>query len=231
MEENYFSEKIKVDSNVKNTKKSVSVSTLIISIITTIVFIFIVITKWPNILGFVGIDQSQKDQLSVGWLSVGADVIFTWTITNDWDIVNYTHTIKSLEFWEIWLKSSKINLSNYSNEVYLEWIVERVHQWLPIVLVDTIYSLDLEDWILEEEDLSWVNYDLKYLPKLGIYLDFEFFQKYSLLNDGAWWTLKMKKSDTNQIINLSYFNCSKTNNNQNCDRFHEMFSEFLHRNL
>ncbi len=224
MNENYFSENIKVEQKHIKQGKSVSVSTLVISIITTIVFVFIVINKFPDIMSILGVEKNNKDQISVQWLSIGDDITLTWVIKNDWDIINYTHTINSLEIGEIWLKSSKINLNNYSSEVYLEWIVEKIHQWVSIVSVDTIYSLEIDDEVLDDQDLSWLNYSSKYLSNVGIYLDSDFFQKYSLLNDWNWWALKIKNSDTNQIINLSYFKCSKTDNNQNCDRFNEMFS-------
>jgi hypothetical protein len=53
-----------------------------------------------------------------------------------------------LEFGEIGIKSSTINLNNYSDEVYLEGIVEKIYQGMPIISVDTIYSLDLMDELL-----------------------------------------------------------------------------------
>jgi hypothetical protein len=36
--------------------------------------------------------------------------------------------------------------------------------------------------------------------------------------------LKIKNIETNQIINLDYFQCSTAVNDQNCDRFNEMFA-------
>ena len=224
MNDNYFSENFKVESKQNKQSTSVSFSTLIISIITTVVFVVIIVSKRPNIISFVGVWSNHEEQISTWLLNVWDDVSFTWVINSNGDIINYTHTINLLDLGEVGLKSSKINLSNYVDEVYIEWIVERIYQWVPIVSVDTIYSLNLGDELLEE-DMTWNNNDFKYLPNIGIYLGSDFFQKYSLLNLWEGWILKIKNSDTNQIINLNYFKCSKSNNNQNCDRFNEMFSE------
>jgi putative copper export protein len=60
MKENYFLDNTSESSKTKPNKQSVSMSTLIISIITTIVFVFIVINKWPNILDITGWQYEDK---------------------------------------------------------------------------------------------------------------------------------------------------------------------------
>jgi|GEM_PF-3733601 uncharacterized integral membrane protein len=54
MNENYFSDNTKESIKTKSSKKSVSMSTLVIAVVTTMVFVFIVINKWPNILDLAG---------------------------------------------------------------------------------------------------------------------------------------------------------------------------------
>lgn len=220
---NYFSESITVDPKPKKQKKSVSIPTLIISIIATIVLVFIIASKRWDMISFIGIDSDT--QTSNTQFNIGDEVSFSGTIYDDGDILNYTHSIESSEFGKLALKSSKINLNNYKNDVFIEWIVEKIYQWMPIIWVSTIYSLDMQEEEIEWDNLSWLNYESMFLPKLGIYLDAEFFQKYSLINEWDGWVLKIKDTNTNEIINLNYFKCSSSDNNTNCERFEKTFSE------
>ncbi|HPK27602.1 MAG TPA: hypothetical protein PKX34_00065 [Candidatus Absconditabacterales bacterium] len=228
MNDNYFSEKITVEPNHKRQKKSVSISTLIISIITTIVCVFIISSKRENIISLFGFDSQIQEQNNDTQTNIGDEISCTGKMYDDGDILNYTHSLESLEFGKLALKSSKINLNNYKNEVYIEGIVEKIFQGTPVVSVSTIYSLDIEE-LNENEDeneekLLEMDYESKFLPNIGIYLDNKFFQKYSLLNEGEAGILKIKKSETNEIININYFICSNSDNNKNCDRFNNMFS-------
>lgn len=224
MNDNYFSDNNKenITSNNLN-KKSVSISTLIIAIVTTMVFVFIVINKWPNIISFTG--WTFEDKLTDSYdFHVWDDLKLTWNITDDGDIINYTHVLSSLEFGKIGIKSSSINLNNYSDEVYLEGIVEKIYQGMPIISVDTIYSLDIEDGLFTWDILSWDDLRSEYLANVWFYFDAKFFEKYSLVNKGEAWTLKIKNIDTNQILNVSYFKCNTSVNDQNCNRFNQMFA-------
>lgn len=224
MEQNYFTENLKPEKNVAKVNRSVSLSTLIISIITTIVFILIIVSKWPAIVWLVWIDPTSKETV-VAEISVWDYLVLTWFVQNDWDITNYTHTIDDVEFGKVGLKSSKVNLNKYSKEVYLEWIVEKLYQGMPIISVDTIYYLDLDDEEIFEEDPDWMSFDSKYLPSLGVFLDSDFFEQYSLINEWSNGILKIKNIETNEIAEINYFNCLTSDNNKNCDRFNEMFKE------
>lgn len=221
---NYFSENITVDPKPTKQKNSVSIPTLIISIIATMVFVFIIASKRWNIMSFIGLD-SQEEQTSNTQFHIGDGISFSWRIYDDWDIINYTHSIESAEFGKIALKSSNINLNNYKDDVFVEWIVEKIYQWMPVVWVSIIYSLDIQEEDIEWDELWELSHESVFLPKIGIYLDEEFIQKYSLLNEWEWWILKIKDSDTNEIINLNYFKCSSSDNNTNCERFNKTFSE------
>jgi len=223
MNENYFSDNTKESIKTKSSKKSVSMSTLVIAVVTTMVFVFIVINKWPNILDLAGWKFEDKVTDSYDF-NVWDEFTFTWTITDDGDIINYTHILLSLEFGEIGIKSSTINLNNYSDEVYLEGIVEKIYQGMPIISVDTIYSLDLMDELLSWDILSWDDLKSEYLANIWLYFDTKFFEKYSLINKWEEWILKIKNIDTNQITNISYFKCTTSINDQNCNRFNQMFA-------
>ena len=146
MRDDYFAENM--GSNIHTTKqqpkKWVSIATLIISIIAVAILTLIVSAKWDNVLQWLWIQEQTDDEVSDVNFSIWDDVELSGIIVSDGDMTNYTHTINT-EFWLIWLKSSKINLNNYSKEVSLEWFVEKFYQWIPVVSVSSIYEIDFDD--------------------------------------------------------------------------------------
>ncbi len=224
MNENYFEENSKWGSQTNNSKKAVSIPTLIISIITTIVLVIIIVAKWDSIMEVFGVQKTGSEISALNALQVWDQVSLSWNFFDGWDIVNYTHILDSDEYWEIWIRSQNINLNNYNDEVYLEWIVEKTYQWIPIVSVDTIYSLDMEEELTGDVEDEIEESETKYLSNVWLYFDEDFFQNYSLVNEWNDWILKIKDIKTNEIISLDYFKCSESVVSQNCDRFNEMFA-------
>ncbi len=226
MDNSYFEENTQSSEVKKVNKNSVSIPTLIISLITTIVLVVIVINNFGNIKEMFGFESEIQEIWNFEKLVVWDEVKLSWDIFDDGDLVNYTHVFDSKEYGELWLKSQNINLNNYDEGVYLEWIVEKIQQWIPVIEVDTIYSLAMDEEVeeIEDEELTWDVVETKYLSNVWLYLDWEFFERYSLVNEWDAGVLKIKNIETNQIINLDYFTCSTSINEQNCDRFNEMFA-------
>ena len=77
MNDNYFSEKITVEPNHKR-QKSVSISTLIISIITTIVCVFIISSKRENIISLFWFDSQIQEQNNDTQTNIGDEISCTW---------------------------------------------------------------------------------------------------------------------------------------------------------
>lgn len=215
MRDDYFAENM--GKNVHNTKqqqkKWVSIATLIISIIAVVILTLIVSAKWDNILEWIWVEIQSEDEISDVNLSIWDDVELTGVIVSDGDMTNYTHTITT-EYGIVGLKSSKFNLNNYSKEVSLEWIVEKFYQWVPVVSVSSIYEIDFED---EMEEIMW-NIQKKYLPKVWMYFDENFFEKYSLINEWNGSVIKIKELESSQIIEIQYFKCDANSLNENCDK-------------
>lgn len=223
MKDDYFAENI---SSYSHTPKKwnwwVSVATLIISMVGTAIFVLLIVAKWNNILSIFWVDEVEQTQEIDVNLSVWDDVELTWIISQDGDMVNYTHMIKSEEYGLLWLKSTKINLNNYTSEVSLEWIVEKIYQWVPIVLVDSIYAIEFEDIEdVDTGDVEKVVVQPKSLSDLDMYFDEKFFDKYALINEWDNGVLKIKDLESNQIISISYFKCNKNSINENCDKLVE----------
>lgn len=226
---NVFNQNVS-DVPIKSAKNYVSLPTLIISLITTVVFVIIIFSNWQNIMDFVWVESSENIQVDWEILSIWDEVMWSGELDDDGDIVNYTHSLDLDAYWEVYLKSSTINLTNYEWKVYFEWIVDRIYQWVPIVSVDTIYSLE-DDFSLSWLDLSWNDEKSMYLPKLWIYLDSNFFENYDLVNNWEYWEIKIKHLDTNKIIVVSYFKCENGNNERDCERFNDIFSQTSSQNF
>ena len=230
MENSYFSEdhgihQIKVN---KPKSKSVSIPTFIISLIMVAALVIIIFLKWDDIMWFFWIEQEIENTEESQLLSVWDEVKFSWSIRADWDMENYTHSYVSSEYWVIWLKSKSVTLNDYSDNVYFEWIVEKIYREMPIVLVTTIYSMEFDDventW---DDTQTWENLEPldKYLPNLGLYFSEEFFQKYSLVNEWDWSLLKIKDLETNIIHSINYFKCdTKPQSSENCEYLRDFYS-------
>ena len=225
MNDNYFAENSKWNDQISSSKKTVSIPTLIISIMTTIVFVIIIVAKWGSIMELFGVENIDSETSVSSVLEIWEQVSLSWQIFDGGDIINYTHIIESNEYWELWIRSQNINLNNYDGEIYLEGIVEKIWQWVAIIKVDTIYSLDMEEELTGnvEEEIEWS--ETKYLSNVWLYLDEDFFENYSLINQWSDWVLKIKDIETNEIISLDYFKCDTSISSQNCDRFNDMFSD------
>ena len=230
MENSYFSEErgineIKVN---KPKKRTVSVSTFIVSLIMVAALVSIIFFKWNDIMWFFWAEGESDEEEVVQWLSVWDEVAFSWSIKADWDMENYTHSYISKEYWVVLLKSKNLILNNYSDNVYFEWIVERIYRDMPIVLVTTIYNLEndeeentwdvVETW--ENDEIQW-----KYLNNLWLYFGEDFFQKYSLVNEWDWSFLKVKDLETNIIHSINYFKCNTVSeSSENCTHLNNFYS-------
>lgn len=213
MNDNYFNENMGwMNPNMKS-KWWISFSTLIISMIATAILAFLIAAKRDDILWMFGIDRDVDIYGTETDFSIWDEVELTGIIASDGDMTNYTHTINT-QYGLFGLKSSKIDLNNYRWEVQFEWFIEKFHQWVPIVSVSSIYELEFEEEILED---TWEK-QAKYLPKIWVYFNEKFFEKYALINEWDWKSFKVKELDSNQIIEVQYFKCDNNSLNENCNK-------------
>lgn len=229
MENSYFSEEHGINQvKVNKPRKWVSVPTFIISLIMVACLVVLLFLKRDDIMWFFGAETDwQETEIDQG-LSVWDEVAFSWNIKNDWDMVNYTHSYISDEYWTIWLKSSKLNLNEFAQNVYFEWIVEKISHEIPIVNVTKIYNIEENEQELTWDSIeSWENIETndKYLPKLWLYFGEDFFEKYSLVNEWDGSTLKIKDLETNIIYTINYFKCNTSNNSENCNHLNNLYSQ------
>ncbi len=105
--------------------------------------------------------------------SIWIKIMKTWILSWSDNISKYTHTLDVLSWTEIlWLKSKNIDLSIYTWEVKIKWVVEDINEWfvtIEVENVDIVYtpsSINLLSWdisILSWENLSWDNLTWKNL--------------------------------------------------------------------
>jgi len=144
--------------------------------------------------------------------SLGEEVYLQWEIKIDGDIT-HPYTIDDIKYWEIWIKSDSINLSNYIWFVELTWIVEKFYQGNPIVKVISLSGSLSETWHLNValNDDWWV-----YIVWAWIQFLPSFFDEYVLLNEWENWEIHIQNIETGKEYVLNYFRCNSSDPNKNC---------------
>ncbi len=205
-----------------NPKKWVSRTTFIIVVITTIVVSFIVYQNIDNIQElFIGNNTENTQEIS--GLHIWDSVNISGLLVSNGDGILYSHTIDTAKYHQLWLKSRKINLNEYTGYVTLQGEVERLQWSLYIVEVTEISGSKIANSSLWDVT-TWEYNSGKYFPQAGIFFPTEFFTQFELLNQGEWGELKVKNLWSNQEITIKYFSCDTTNPSKNCDQLEANFS-------
>lgn len=200
----------KNDSMIWSQKRSVSFLTLFIVIVCTFVLTLLVFKNFDRISS-----RFSSSIESTTWFEIGQEVSLSWLLQADGDLISYTHTLTMADAMIVGLKSRTLDLSIYSGQVNIQWIVEKELNDIFIVEVNTI------SWSLAS---TWSTGTVLgsggglYFPQAGIYLPVEFGQRYALLNQGEWGILKVQNLSNNQIILISYFVCNSSDPNKNCSQ-------------
>lgn len=171
-----------------------------------VVLLFLWLIYWK----FLG-DHDREDIDNFDF-SLGEEVYLQWEIKIDGDIT-HPYTIDDIKYWEIWIKSDSINLSNYIWFVELTWIVEKFYQGNPIVKVISLSGSLSETWHLNValNDDWWV-----YIVWAWIQFLPSFFDEYVLLNEWESWEIHIQNIETGKEYVLNYFRCNSSDPNKNC---------------
>ena len=151
--------------------------------------------------------------------SLGEEVHLQWEIKIDGDIT-HPYTIDDINYWEIWIKSDSINLSDYVWFVELTWIVEKFYQWNPIVKVISLSGSLSESWHLNVDlnDDWWV-----YIVWAWVQFLPSFFDEYVLLNEWDNWEIHIQNIESGKEYVLNYFRCNSSDPSKNCKWLIESF--------
>ena len=154
--------------------------------------------------------------------SLWEQVYLQWEIKADGDIITHTHTINDPSYGIIWIKSDKINLSDYVWFVELTWIVEKFYQWDPIVKVIALSWTVSE--VEEETDIVLDGNAGVYFKSAWIQLLPSFFDEYVLLNEWENGEIRIQNIESWKEIVLNYFRCNSSDPNKNCKWLTETFA-------
>lgn len=169
------------------------------------------------------LDKNEWDQHKDVDFSLWEEVYLQWELKSDGDIITHTHTIDDVNYWEIWIKSDSVNLSDYAGFVELSWVVEKFYQSNPIVKVYSISwtKVGSGDGI----NMVFDGDNGYYIPEAGILFLPGFYEEYLSLNDGKDWKILIKKIDSWEEVTINYFRCNAADPNRNCKWLNETFAK------
>lgn len=199
--------------NSQHPKKSISILTLFIVIICTFACAFFV---------FKNIDtMSSRFSSSVEtstWFQIWQEVSLSGILQSNGDLISYTHTLTLSDARIVGLKSKTLDLSIYTGNIDIYWIIEKELSNLFIIEVSTVSWTLVSTWTTQQLLWSWSGI---YISQAGIYLPAEFGQKYTVLSQWENGVLKVQNILTNQIVSVSYFVCKTSDPNKNCSQLQQ----------
>lgn len=214
----YFSQKFNQKQFYAPAKnKWVSYGMFIIVLLSIIVFMIILFSKWDSIKGIFGWNREGIEVTNGTTLYIWDRLALTGAITDDGDIVNYTHKLYHADYGTIGLRSSRIDLSQYEGEVFVEWRIVAVFEETPIMEVESVNV----PGILEETGVLVSTGT--YVADAGIFFSPEFFAVYSLDSQTSD-SIKVRNLKTQQTMQIDYFRCTTSNANRDCAALQKTFS-------
>ena len=169
------------------------------------------------------LNDYEKENNHVIDFSLGEEVYLQWELKEDRDFATHSHIINDLNYWEIWIKSDSVNISNYSGFVQLTWIVEKFYQWNPIVKVRNL-SWEVSTLVDDQNLMFDDNAGYSYIPEAWIQFLPAFYEEYLPLNDWKNWKIIFKNIESEKEIEIDYFRCNSSDPNRNCKWLSETFA-------
>lgn len=194
-------------------KRSVSLLTLFVVIISTFVLAFLLFKNFDTISSWF----SSSIQESTGF-QIWQEVSLSGELQANGDLISYTHTLTMADASIVGLKSRTIDLGVYTGNVDIQGTIEK--QFNDMYIVEVTFA----SWNLLGSWMTWASLwsgSWIYFAQAWIYLPAEFGQKYAVLNQWENGMLKVQNIATNQIILISYFACKATDPNKNCKQLQQ----------
>jgi len=209
-------------------KRWVSIATLIIAITTTLAISFFVFKNIDNIKELISWEKvavvvTEKTNEIYVWSIIETE----WLLSDDGDLVNYTHRLHTSTYGTLWLISKNINLGDYQWTIEIKWVIEKL-KW-DMFIVD-VFSVIWEK-VPEEELLSgdieldiWATNSWKYIKDAGLFLSEDFLTKYEIVSISSEKVI-FKNLITNKIIYLQPFVCDTKSDTKNCKKINESYKQ------
>ncbi len=199
-------------------KNGVSVWLLVLIIIITFLFAFLLFKNLGNIGGwFSGAPTTWQSST----FSIGQSVSLSGTILQNGDYVAYTHTLTLADASIVGLKSSTVDLNSYAGLVLVQWIVEKQSNGMFIIEVTSASG----SWaVATGAVVNTMTQNGSYISSAGIYFPQSFGNSYSLQNKGENNEIKVIRTSNNQAISIAYFNCTTSDESKDCSKLVKTFS-------
>ncbi|MCX6823078.1 MAG: hypothetical protein NTX91_03745 [candidate division SR1 bacterium] len=199
-------------------KNGVSVWLLVLIIIITFLFAFLLFKNLGNIGGWFSGTPTTGQSSS---FSIGQSVSLSGTILQNGDYVAYTHTLTLADASVVGLKSSTVDLNSYAGLVLIQGIVQKQSNGLFIVEVT---SASGSGAIATGAVANTMTQEGSYIAPAGVYLPYNFGNRYTLQNKGEGNEIKVIRTSNNQAISLSYFTCTTSDESKDCTKLVKTFS-------
>ncbi|PJA49223.1 MAG: hypothetical protein CO170_00180 [candidate division SR1 bacterium CG_4_9_14_3_um_filter_40_9] len=213
-------------------QKGGSKFTTFLTVITIVFLVFVAYKNMDNITQLLG--GGAVNTGTTSGLQIGQQVAIEGTLTANGDYINYTHQLETTSDGIFGLKSKTIDLNQYSGTVSIEGTVEKDlgptqsgnSEMYIIDVINIIGNIALSGDMVGEIVPNGM-----YIEKAGLYLPEDFFANYALLNSGESNVVKVQKIGGTQTINIQYFTCKTSNQNENCTTLSKNFSSSNEKTL
>ena len=207
-----------------NSSKRSNVLLKVIIVLISILFVaFIWYEKWDQIQESI-YENMQKNIETWTNLFINDEISLSGKIADNGDLISFSHTLGTQEYGLLWLKSKKIDLFKYKDNVYIQGIVSDIKNNTPIIEVTSIVSLDTDilSGDISEEDS--INSGIVYINNAGLFFEPEFFLTYKILSSDNG-EIKIQTNDEKKNITINYFDCNKQISDKNCIALADSFSK------
>ncbi len=191
----------------------------ILTLIIIIFILFIVYNKFDKIIEAIWWTAAPIENSNT--LQIWQQVSIEWIINNNWDLINYTHTLSTTSNWTFGIKSKNINLSQYTWDISIEWTVSnQIDSMFIIDVISIIWNFSTDNmqdtWI----DLSSI---WTYISRAWMYFSEDFKNTYTLNNNWENDEIKLTNNSNNQSIRIAYFRCKAWDSNTDCTELKKTF--------
>jgi len=201
-------------------RRWVSIATLLISLFTAVVLSFVVYNNLDNISDRFAWSTANKEDAQENQFIVWEKVEVKGLLTDDGDLITYTHRLHTAEYGTLWVKSRGIDLSLYKWEVTIRGTIDKLQWDIYILEVDIIDGQKIKEEPVE--DLLVANSG-KYISQAGIYFAADFFDYYSIENETLD-NITIKNKANNQLLILEYFQCKAWAWDKDCSKLKKTFA-------
>ena len=209
----------------------VSIITVIILLIVTAVLSFIIYSKMDSIKETIDNTIDTNIIINSTNMKIWDTITITWSLNNNWDLINYTHTLITSEYPTIWLNSDKVNLLNYKWDVEVQGNISEFKNNIPIVRVEKIKIIETktEPEINTWDTNTWNKINYGNFTYSMLWFKDEFYENYDIASTAN--QIAVNNTSGDNLMKISFFNCKTDWWSEDCKSNEEKFSNDSNQNI